>query len=89
MGVLDKKLFLADLETKLADFVPSAMAQKVVEAAADAMAGYDVTCTGAAAQAASTGDSLVKLFLDAKAIEGRSQKTIEHYRYVLDKLREG
>lgn len=89
MGVLDKKLFLADLETKLADFVPAAMAQKVVEAAADALAGYDVTCTGTAAQAESTGDSLVKLFLDAKAIEGRSAKTIEHYRYVLDKLRAG
>lgn len=31
-------------------------------------------------------DELLKAFLDAKEIEGRSQKTLQHYKYIIDRM---
>lgn len=88
MSILDKKLFLANLEDRLNEFVPANDVRKIIESAADVLVGYDVSSAAPDGGGTDDNDSLIRLFLDAKAIEGRSDKTIEHYRYVLNRLNE-
>ena len=88
MPLLDKKLYLADLEARLNDFVPANDVRRIVEQAADALMSYDVITMPTDGSTPDDSDSLVKLFLDAKGVEGRSKGTIDHYRYVLGRLKE-
>ena len=76
MGVLDKKLFLADLQTRLDAFVPANDAKKIIEQAADALTGYEMTTVARDGIADDDSESMIKLFLDAKTVEGRSIKII-------------
>lgn len=88
MPLLDKKLYLADLEARLNDFVPANEVRRIIEQAADALLTYDVTTIPTGGGTPDDSDNLLKLFLDAKTIEGRSSGTIAHYRYVLGRLKE-
>lgn len=85
MSILDKKLFLAELERRLGDIATANDVRRIVEQAADLLSAYEMTAE--AQDGSSESDSLVELFLSAKAIEGRSEKTVAHYRYVLGRLR--
>lgn len=89
MGVLDKKLFLADLQTRLDAFVPANDAKKIIEQAADALTSYEMTTVARDGIADDDSESMIKLFLDAKTVEGRSAETIKQYRYVLHGLMRG
>ena len=88
MPLLDKKLYLADLEARLNDFVPANDVRRIIEQAADTLMAYDLTTLPSDGGTPDESDNLVKLFLDAKGVEGRSKSTIEHYRYVLGRLKE-
>lgn len=89
MGVLDKKLFLADLQARLDDFVPANDARRIIEQAADVLTGYGITVSPSAGSSEDESESMIRLFLDAKAVEGRSPQTLKQYRYVLGYLRAG
>ena len=86
MPLLDKKLYLSDLEERLNDFVPANTVRRILEQAADALETYEVSTQRPDGSGHDDSVDLIKLFLDAKAIEGRSDKTIAHYRYVLQRL---
>lgn len=88
MPLLDKKLYLADLEERLNDFVPANDVRRIIEQAADVLMAYDVKTLPTDGGTTDDSDNLVKLFLDAKGVEGRSKNTIDHYRYVLGRLKE-
>lgn len=89
MGVLDKKLFLADLQVRLDDFVPANDARRILEQAADVLSGYDLTAATPAEGGHDESESMIRLFLDAKGVEGRSRQTISQYGYVLRGMRKG
>lgn len=89
MGVLDKKLFLADLQARLDDFVPANDARRILEQAADVLSGYDLTAATPAEGGHDESESMIRLFLNAKGVEGRSRQTISQYGYVLRGMRKG
>lgn len=89
MSVLDKKLFLADLQARLDAFIPANTARQIIEQAADVLTSYDLTASPTADGGVDESESLVRLFLDAKAVEGRSEETIKQYGYVLRSLMRG
>lgn len=89
MGVLNKKLFLADLQARLDDFVPANDARRILEQAADVLSGYDLTAATPAEGGHDESESMIRLFLDAKGVEGRSRQTISQYGYVLRGMRKG
>ena len=89
MGVLDKKLFLADLQVRLDDFVPANDARRILEQAADVLSGYDLTAATPAEGGHDESENMIRLFLDAKGVEGRSRQTISQYGYVLRGMRKG
>ena len=86
MPLLDKKLYLSDLEERLNDFVPANTVRRILEQATDALETYEVSTQRPDGSGHDDSVDLIKIFLDAKAIEGRSDKTIGHYRYVLQRL---
>ena len=87
MSVLDKKLFLRDLEIKLGAFVPANDIQQILNTAGEVLIDYDVTVTKETGTDADS-DDLLQYFLDARRVEGRSEKTIEHYRRKIGKLKD-
>ena len=89
MGVLDKKLFLADLQARMDAFVPANDARRILEQAADVLSGYDLTAATPAEGGHDESESMIRLFLDAKGVEGRSRQTISQYGYVLRGMRKG
>ena len=86
MSILDKKLFLSELEKRLGDIATANDVRRIIEQAADVLTDYELTAETPGGS--SESDSLIDLFLSAKSIEGRSEKTIDHYRYVLGRLRD-
>ena len=84
MSILDKRLLLEDLEARLDDLVTAADLRKILAAAGEVLDGYQVESSQA--PGADDSDGLVRLFLEAKASEGKSEKTIGRYRYVLGRL---
>lgn len=87
VSILDKKMYLADLEKRLNDFIPANDVRRIVEQAADALMLYDMTTLPTDGGTPDDSDNLIKLFLDAKGVEGRSETTISHYRYILNRLK--
>lgn len=87
MSVLDKNLFLGELRERLEQYMPAPEVARALESAGEALAAYDVTCLGEQGPDADS-EGLIRLYLDAKASEGKSPKTVERYRYVLHRLRE-
>ena len=86
MSLIEKQTYIKDLESRLGEFVPANELPKILLAAMNTLENYDLT--GAPAIGGGKGDSndMIKYFLDAKRVEGRSEKTIERYRYVLNRL---
>ena len=87
MAILDKNLLLSEIEERLNNYIPANTVRQIINDAAEAMTRYEVT------RLKPTGDDdesdqLIELFLNAKEIEGRSGKTIERYRYILQRLHE-
>ena len=87
MAVTDKQMLVQDMQKALYDKLTQKDIDIVSAALIDSLTAYGVEreSEGAGRQ---DSDDLVKMFLDAKRVSGSSEKTIEHYRYVIGKLRE-
>ena len=86
MSRLDKDLYLKDLQQKLGDFLPANEMPRILRAADEALADYEVASAPAGGGAESDSEDLLRYFLDAKTVEEKSPKTIKRYRYVLTRL---
>ena len=85
MSLIDKQLFLRTLEEKLGDIVTANDRARILAAADEALAGFELTGTKSE-DVDSDSQDLLRIFLDAKRVEGRSEKTVERYRHILSKL---
>lgn len=83
MSIAFKQQLLTDLEGVLADKLTVVSMEAFRKQAGEILESYDVTAITSDAQ---TSDEYLKVFLDAKTIEGKSDKTVERYRYVLKRL---
>lgn len=90
MAILDKKLFISEIEGKLNVYIPADTVKKILADAADVMTDYEMVRNAPDQTASDAGEStqLLDIFLDAKRIEGKSKNTIKLYRYTLTRLLE-
>lgn len=86
MPISDKKLLIEKVEKDLANELTAAKLESVLAILSTAMNDFDVTRTILCPEENADSDELLEAFLTAKAIEGRSPKTIERYRYIISKL---
>lgn len=85
MSVIDKKLLLEELGKRVGEIVPSGETRRILAAAGEILERYNVEAFESPAEA-DASEGLIRLFLDAKASEGRSDKTLERYGYILRRL---
>lgn len=75
MSVIDKKLLLEELGKRVGEIVPSGETRRILAAAGEILERYNVEAFESPAEA-DASEGLIRLFLDAKASEGRSDKTL-------------
>lgn len=87
MSVIDKKLLLEELGKRVGEIVPSGETGRILAAAGEILERFNVEAFESPVEA-DASEGLIRLFLDAKASEGRSDKTLDRYGYVLRRLHE-
>ena len=82
----DKHLLIDSVVTKLRSKLTAADSDTVRSVLLEVLSGYDVTKKDNMENPVLASQDLLEMYLDAKAIEGRSQKTIARYRYILNQF---
>ena len=84
MAIEAKVDFMNRLESRLADELTAAAMAKTLAAVAEVMDHYQITA--AETDEADFGDDLLEAFTDAMKVQGRTQKTIDRYVYVIRRM---
>lgn len=84
MAIEAKASFMRQMEKELASTTTAATMAKVLSIVADVMEGFDMREIGFEEEQ----DDMLECFLQAMDVQGRSQKTIVHYRLILGKMLE-
>lgn len=83
MAIEAKAVFLSNLESVLSVRVTAADLATVLSAVSDQLAGFSLEKIDATSPAT---DDLLDAYTDAMQIQGRSPKTIERYRYLIQRM---
>lgn len=83
MAMEAKASFIRQIEKTLSDKITVADAAKVMAAISDALEGYEMRSVDTWTDET---DDLLQCYISALAVENRSQKTIDRYRYVLARM---
>ena len=87
MSIEAKQLLLKDIEATLSDKLTAAMLERVMVDIEGKMIEFCVERDTSFCNQ-SAFDELMETFIDAKKIEGRSEKTLERYKYILCRFRD-
>lgn len=87
MSIIDKQTFATELRERLSDKLTLKDIEAVTNELTNQMAYYDMERRKDNASQKDF-DEMLKLFVETKRIEGRSEKTLERYAYILGKFRE-
>lgn len=85
MSIADKRVLLLDVEKGLGSFFTADNVAKAMQILSETLGSYEVTLVNIDSCNAESGE-LLETFLNAKRIEGRSEKTIERYRYIIQRM---
>ena len=85
MSIETKQAFIKGLTAKLGSKLTYEDMGALTEALENELASYDLNQTEARAADVETGE-LLEEFLAAKTVEGKSPRTIAHYRYLLGRM---
>ena len=83
MAIEAKVSFMAQAEKRLASELTAETMGKVLSALAEVLDGFEMQETAFEEDA---GDDLLECYLAALKVQGRSQKTVDRYRYVLEQM---
>lgn len=86
VAILDKKLLLDDLKTRLDDYIPANTAGRIITDLGELLTKYEVTILKPDGGGDDESKQLLRMYLDALEIEGKSEKTIAQYSYTINKL---
>ena len=85
MSIEAKTKLVSEVKTKVEEFLVVRDVNKVVSALDDSLSDYELTELNAGEIDTNSKD-LLQAFIDAKTIEGRSVKTINRYKYILERM---
>lgn len=80
----DRQDFLKALADKLGQEYTADSVREILRVAEDVAAGYDIRKTESGEDA--TGVDYLRAFLDAKRVQGRTEKTLARYEYMLTRM---
>ena len=84
MGIADKTILLGRAEREMKSFLTAEKMDMVLRVLSDELDGFELSQKPTHDSAEQ--DDLLKIYLDALRVGGRSEKTIKLYRYVLKRL---
>jgi len=84
MSIMAKESLVDQFEERVGEYLTGAHTKKAVADLKETLEGYDVESVGSDYKA--EDDDILKAFIDAKTVEGRSEKTINRYAYMLEKF---
>ena len=87
MSIIVKQTFTSEFRKRLGDTLTENDVDAVIQKLTEQMAYYEMERRNDA-EGQQEFDDMIKLFADTKRIEGRSEKTIERYKYILKRFRE-
>ena len=85
MSIADKQTFATELRDRLADKLTEANIDDVIYELTNQMAFYEIERRQGDVSRQDF-DEMVSIFIDTKQIEGRSQKTLDRYEYLLKRF---
>lgn len=85
MSVAAKAGFLTQLEGQLGTEIPAAQMARVLALVSETLEGFDMQET---ADFDLAGDDLLDIYVSALKVMGRTQKTIDRYVYIINKMTE-
>lgn len=85
MSIADKQTLMRDVETQIASFLTVENVVKVMRVLSENMNVFEINRIADSTSDAES-EELLKTFLNAKKLEGRSDKTIERYEYIIRKM---
>ena len=87
MSIEAKQILLKEMENILADKLTATTLESVIASIEQSMVSFTVEIDPEH-KIENGFNELMDIFMETKRIEGRSEKTIEHYRYILSRLRD-
>lgn len=87
MSIADKQSLMHDTEMRIALFLTGENVSKVMQVLSENMSAFEIERIGAGINDAES-EELLQTYLNAKRLEGRSEKTIERYNYIIRKMYE-
>ena len=87
MSIEAKQILLKEMENILADKLTATTLESVIASIEQSMVSFTVEIDPEH-KIENGFNELMDIFMETKRIEGRSEKTIEHYRYILSLLRD-
>jgi len=85
MSIESKQLMMHEIGNELKNILTGVAADSVMQAISEVMGKYEIEHAAEDAPDAE-GQELLDAYLSAKRIEGRSEKTLERYRYIITKV---
>ncbi|HAE23962.1 MAG TPA: integrase [Prevotellaceae bacterium] len=83
MSIVANTMIMNDLREKLCDLIPYTTLNLITDAVAEVLERYDVVPIITEDH---TKDIMLDAFIDAMRVEGRSEKTITRYKYIIGKF---
>lgn len=84
MSIQAKQKLVEDIEADVGEYLTAVNTRKVTKTVADKLSDYDIELVRNHFEAGE--DDVLKAFLEAKLVEGRSEKTVNRYSYMLEKM---
>ena len=85
MSIAARQVFLKDTERAFGAVLTVDLMSQIMPLLGEALAGFEIEQL---IDASDSGTDFLQAFLDAKAIEGRSEKTLERYKYLINRFLE-
>lgn len=86
MSIEAKRALLTNIETEVGDFLTFTHTKRVVNTVDDILDDFDVNILSSSTDKVDAESTdFLTLFLDAKAVGGRSEKTLNRYRYIIER----
>lgn len=85
MGIESKQLMMYEISKAVSDVLTVKQSEEVLQILAEVTGKYDIERVESD-YFDIDGDDLLEAFLSAKQVEGKSDKTINHYRYIIKRV---
>lgn len=87
MSIADKQSLMHDTEMRIALFLTGENVSKVMQVLSENMSVFDIERIGTDISDAES-EELLQTYLNAKRLEGRSEKTLDRYNYIIRRMYE-